>query len=103
MSVIAMASPTASAAVVLVVGARFKWQASRTIFKSSTRSDRAAMEDSGLEVMAIIVAPLFRRILNSEFNSLVSPLFPIDRTIRSEERRVGKECRLRWWWDDEKQ
>src|SRR5262245_65143117 len=21
--------------------------------------------------------------------------------VRSEERRVGKECRSRWWWDDD--
>ena len=41
------------------------------------------MEDSGLEVMAIIVAPLFLSILKSEFNSVVSPLFPIDRTTSS--------------------
>src|SRR5437868_14981867 len=25
---------------------------------------------------------------------------PTDEVVRSEERRVGKECRCRWWWDE---
>src|SRR5207253_9345438 len=37
------------------------------------------------------------------FNRLVVGAFPTDGEIRSEERRVGKECRNRWWTGDDRQ
>src|SRR5438046_10163225 len=35
-------------------------------------------------------------------NSTVPEYLATARTLRSEERRVGKECRSRWWEDNEK-
>src|SRR5690242_21889072 len=41
----------------------------------------------------------FRRFVTTRWSALVYTAFLIttDRGIRSEERRVGKECRSRWW------
>src|SRR5690606_5584897 len=42
---------------------------------------------------------------SSYFNPLIFGFLvaAIVRILRSEERRVGKECRCWWWWDDEKE
>ena len=57
-SVIASASPSASAAVVLAVGTRFSGQASSATLQSSATSAACASVDVGSPVIAISFAPM---------------------------------------------
>ena len=73
-SVIASASPIASAAVVLAVGTRFIGQASSVTLQSSATSAAWASVDLGSPLIAISLAPS-RRIVSSRWSSsAVSPL-----------------------------
>ena len=74
-SVIASASPSASAAVVLAVGTRFIGQASSDTWQSSATSDACARVDVQSPVMAIMRAPSRLMVSRRRSSSSVSPLF----------------------------
>src|SRR5438067_1228950 len=74
-SVIASASPIASAAVVLAVGARFIGQASSATLQSSATSAACARLEEGTPVIAMSRAPSRRIVSSSRRISSVSPLY----------------------------
>ena len=43
-----------------------------------------------------MIRKLMQSIREFKLFSLLSPLFVVLEVVRSEERRVGKECRSRW-------
>src|ERR1043166_7860617 len=73
-SVIASASPSASAAVVLAVGTRFNGHASSVTLQSSATSAACASVDCGAPVIAISLAPSRRIVSSSRSSSSVCPL-----------------------------
>src|SRR6266571_4840884 len=82
--VTARASPSARAAVVLVVGASVSGQASSATLASSTTSDWRASTESGFPVIAISGTPSRLRWFTSPNSSSDSPLFEsrIARSLR---------------------
>ena len=74
-SVMASASPSASAAVVLAVGTRFSGQASSDTRQSSVTSAACASVEWQSPVMAISCAPSRLIVSSSRSNSSVSPLY----------------------------
>src|SRR5262245_42336625 len=74
-SVMASASPIASAAVVLAVGTRFIGHASSTTLQSIATSAACARLDEGQPVIAISRAPSRRIVSSSRRISSVSPLY----------------------------
>jgi hypothetical protein len=82
-SVIASASPIASAAVVLAVGTRFIGQASSATLQSRATSAAPASDDAGLPVIAISLAPNRRMVSSRWSSSPVSPLYDSATTTSS--------------------
>ena len=85
-TVIARASPSASAAVVLAVGTRFIGQASSETEQSSTTVAARASVDDVLPVIAMSVAPRRFSVSSRRVSSSVSPL--CDRAITTSSRWI---------------